>query len=207
MSNCERIREKIEEIAREITSCTNCPLHTSRQNAVPGEGNPCSRVMFVGEAPGAREDEQGRPFVGAAGKLLDALLSSIGLGRDKVFITNLVKCRPPGNRDPRDLEISICSSYLDRQVAIVRPYLVVTLGRHSTRYFFNKAGRSFSSIMRVRGKFYNLSLNDVTFTLLPTLHPAAALYNPSFRDMLEDDFKRIKEVFIKREKGGLERYL
>ncbi|HDI31964.1 MAG TPA: uracil-DNA glycosylase [Thermofilum sp.] len=208
MNNCEKVREKIKEIANEIISCTKCPLYASRRNAVPGEGDPCSGVMMIGEAPGVYEDEQGKPFVGAAGKLLTTLLQSIGLSRDEIYITNLVKCRPPGNRDPKDSEIKACSPYLKKQVAVIRPYLIVTLGRHSTRYFFNISGRSFNSIMKVRGKFYSLSFNDVTFTLLPTLHPAAALYNPSLRRILEEDFKRIKDVITKeKDRIGLERYL
>lgn len=132
--------ELLRELEEEIRRCTKCPLHRHRAKAVPGEGDPNAKVFFIGEAPGRNEDLEGRPFVGAAGKLLNRLLELAGLSRSAVFITNVVKCRPPGNRDPRPEEIEACAPYLDRQLAAVRPDIVVTLGRHSTAYLLGRAG-------------------------------------------------------------------
>jgi len=184
--------ESLEDIAREILGCTKCRLHAYRTHAVPGEGDPHANVMFVGEAPGRNEDLEGRPFVGAAGRLLTELIESIGLRRGTVFITNVVKCRPPNNRDPREDEIRACSPYLDRQIKVIRPRVLVTLGRHSTRYILGKAGLKVKSIMAVRGKVYELRVLGLKVKVVPTLHPAAALYNPALRKILQEDFKLIK---------------
>ncbi|EZQ02088.1 type-4 uracil-DNA glycosylase [Candidatus Acidianus copahuensis] len=182
---------EIDDIAREVESCRKCKLSISRIRAVPGEGNPRARVMLIGEAPGANEDKEGRPFVGAAGKFLTQLLASIGLSRDMVFITNLVKCRPPENRDPEKDEISACSQYLERQILSIKPEIIVTLGRHSTTYMMAKLGISPKTINSVRGKFYFIS--SYNCYVFPTFHPAAALYNPSLRKELEEDFKKLGE--------------
>ena len=206
MNDCERIRKVIGDIAKEVVKCRKCPLYVSRIKAVPGEGDPCKGILIIGEAPGATEDKEGRPFVGAAGKLLDSLLNSIGLSRDKVFITNLVKCRPPENRDPREQEIKACSPYLMRQISVIRPFLIITLGRHSTQYIFNRISKEFKSIMKVRGKFYNIILDDFKTTLFPTLHPAAALYNPSLTRILEEDFEKLGN-FIGKRGNKIEDYL
>ncbi len=191
----------LEEIAKEIKKCKKCPLHLSRTNAVPGEGNPRAEVMFIGEAPGRNEDLQGRPFVGAAGKLLTDLLESIGLTRSRVFITNVVKCRPPRNRDPRPEEIETCFPYLERQVKLIDPKVIVALGRHSALTLLEKAGRREDSIMRIRGKIFKVRLFGRDRTLMPTLHPAAALYNPKLKPLLEEDFAKLKELLEKRERG------
>jgi len=183
----------LEEIAKQVRECTKCKLHLTRKNAVPGEGNPNAEIMLIGEAPGANEDEEGRPFVGAAGKLLTELLSSIGLNRKDVFITNLVKCRPPNNRDPEEDEIIACSPYLDEQIRIIKPKIIVTLGKHSTTYILGKIGMKVKSISAVRGKFFTWNYGNVTISVFPTYHPAAALYNPSLRDELFSDFKKISE--------------
>lgn len=184
-------REELEELAAEIRACRRCPLHAGRTKAVPGEGDPYTRIVFVGEAPGFNEDLQGRPFVGAAGQLLSTLLGSIGLTRESVFITNVVKCRPPGNRDPADEEIQACLPFLKRQLEVIQPTLIVTLGRHSTRTLLGLHGIAASSIMAVRGEIFRLEEKWGTVLLFPTLHPAAALYNPRLRGLLEKDFKKI----------------
>ncbi len=189
------------EIAKEIKACKKCPLHLSRTNAVPGEGNPKAEVMFIGEAPGRNEDLQGRPFVGAAGKLLTDLLESIGLTRSEVFITNVVKCRPPRNRDPRPEEIETCFPYLERQVELIDPKIIVALGRHSALTLLEKAGRREDSIMRIRGKIFKIRLFGKVRMLMPTLHPAAALYNPKLKPLLEEDFDKLKELLGKQERG------
>ncbi|MCE2463726.1 MAG: uracil-DNA glycosylase [Dehalococcoidia bacterium] len=175
----------IEEIARQVHSCTDCPLSNSRTNAVPGEGPTDAEILLIGEGPGYHEDRQGRPFVGPAGKFLEQLLPSIRLGREDVFIANMVKCRPSNNRDPLPAEIAACSKYLDRQIELVNPKLVVTLGRFSMARFFPK-----ESISRARGKARKAG----NLTVYPIMHPAAALHRQELRKAIEDDFKAIPEV-------------
>ena len=139
--------DSLEDIERMVSACTDCSLSTGRTNAVPGEGPGDSEIMFIGEGPGLQEDQQGRPFVGASGRVLERLLASIGIGRKDVFISNVVKCRPPNNRDPLPDEVSACRKYLDRQIDLIRPRIIVTLGRHSMARFIPN-----QSIGRVRGK-------------------------------------------------------
>jgi len=183
----------IMEVAEEVRSCIKCPLHQFRKNAVPGEGDPNAKIMFVGEAPGYYEDVQGRPFVGAAGKLLTELIENVlGVPRASVFITNVVKCRPPENRDPLPEEIFACSPYLDRQIMLIRPKIVITLGRHSTGYILGKAGIKVRGVTEVRGRIFSLFLFDSLLNVMPTLHPAAALYNPQLKVQIEEDFRRLK---------------
>jgi DNA polymerase len=167
-------------------------LWKSRKNAVPGVGNPETRIMLIGEAPGRSEDAKGEPFVGTAGKLLDTLLSQIGFSREQVFITNIVKCRPPGNREPKPLEIETCAPYLDRQILTIQPEFIVTLGSHSTAHIFSKATLPFSSITLTRGKPRKASVLGLPLTIFPTYHPASALYNPENKKVLEHDFQLLK---------------
>ena len=178
--------EKLAAIADEIASCDACPeLCQSIKNPVPGEGDPESDIMFVGEAPGAREDETGRPFVGAAGKFLEEMLVSIGLTREKVFITNIVKYRPPGNRDPLPAEIKACLPFLLAQIKVIQPKLIVFLGRHSMNVFFPelKISAAHGQPVRRGGQVF-----------LPLYHPAAALYNGGMRTSLLDDFAKIPKI-------------
>lgn len=172
----------------EIMNCKKCELHKYRKNAVPGEGSLNSHIIFVGEAPGAQEDEVGRPFVGAAGKLLTELIHGIGLKREEIYITNIVKCRPPGNRDPEDLEIEACSPYLLRQIMLIKPKVIIALGRHSAKYLFTKAGLSWRNMSTMHGKVYDAMILGLRVKLIATYHPAAALYNPNLRSILQDDF-------------------
>jgi len=172
-------------IAAEIRTCTNCKLHGGRTHAVPGTGPADAQVFFVGEGPGAQEDEQGQPFVGRSGRFLDELLRSIGLDRETVFITNVVKCRPPGNRDPHVGEIRACQGYLQRQLDLIRPALVVTLGRFAMRHFLSDG-----PISEIHGRPREVGGSVV----LPLYHPAAALYRGSLRPVVEDDFQRIPEL-------------
>jgi uracil-DNA glycosylase family 4 len=171
----------------EVMSCTRCPLHATRTQAVPGSGNANAQVMFVGEAPGYHEDRLGIPFVGQAGKLLDQLLEGIGLGRDDVFIANVLKCRPPENRDPLPAEIAACQDHLFRQVEIIRPRLICTLGNFATKLL---SGRP-DGISRVHGCELEISLGGTLTVLYPLYHPAAALYMPAMRSVLQEDFARI----------------
>ena len=189
-------KELLDAIASEVIVCRKCELWKTRKNAVPGEGNPQSSVMFIGEAPGQSEDVEGKPFVGAAGKFLETLLSEIGLSRSDVFICNIVKCRPPRNREPMPNEIQTCTPYLDRQIKIIKPKFIVTLGNYSTAYIFSKASLPFSGITRVRGKFYESSIFDMQVTIFPTFHPAAALYNAKYKETLQRDFQLLKNKLV-----------
>ncbi|RLE92946.1 MAG: uracil-DNA glycosylase [Thermoprotei archaeon] len=198
--------EELSKINKEIAKCTRCKLSLYRTKPVPGEGNPYAKVMFIGEAPGRFEDLQGRPFVGAAGKLLTELLNGIGLSREEVFITNVVKCRPPNNRDPREDEIKLCSSFLERQIEIIDPDVIVTLGRHSTRYILGRAGYKVDSIMRVRGREFEILLEGRRRKVLPMLHPAAALYNPRLKNLLEEDFRKLRKMLSKSSRRTLDQY-
>jgi len=177
----------LSAIAAEARACTRCPLHIGRTQAVPGEGNPLSDVLLVGEGPGAREDATGRPFVGPAGQLLDELLQSIGWAREHVFIANVVKCRPPGNRDPESGEINACRPYLDRQEAALDPAVIVTLGRHSLRRYLPDAriGEAHGRLRRSGSRF-----------VFPMYHPAAALHQSSLRETLFADMRGLPAALL-----------
>ena len=175
----------LEEIEQLVRRCTECELHQGRANAVPGEGAPDAELMFIGEGPGVQEDRQGRPFVGPAGNFLEELLASIGLNRRQVYIANMVKCRPPQNRDPLPSEIGACSKYLDRQIELIDPTLIVTLGRFSLARFFPG-----ESISRARGRVREKDGRRI----YPIMHPAAALYRQEMRSFIEEDFRRIPEI-------------
>lgn len=184
--------EQMAALAGEIRGCRKCPLWKTARHAVPGEGSLEARLMLVGEAPGEREDASGRPFVGRAGSVLNSLLQGIGLAREDVFIGNVVKHRPPGNRDPRACEIEICSPYLDRQIDLVRPEILVTLGRHSARYVLARIPFEFERITDVTGSVFTADLNGHRLRIVPALHPAAGLYNPSYRKKLEEEFRIVQ---------------
>jgi len=187
-------KELMEELIAEVNVCRKCQLWRHAKHAVPGEGSLDAQVMFIGEAPGYWEDLKGRPFVGAAGRLLDELLSSIGLRREEVYIANVVKHRPPGNRDPKPDEVEACTPYLDRQIKIIQPKVLVTLGRHSTGYIFSRVGLKFRGITEVRGRVYLKRLFGMPIQILPMFHPAAALYNPNYKVVLTEDFKRLRAI-------------
>ncbi len=177
----------LEEIAQEVKVCTKCALHRGRTQAVPGEGNPSTKILFIGEGPGSTEDKMGRPFVGDAGKFLNEMLAAAGFKREDVFITNVVKCRPPNNRDPLDEEVGVCTSnYLFDQIKQIKPKLIVTLGRHSMRLFFPQI----KSISEVHGKAYKKA--GQVYMLL--YHPAAGIYQQSLKNTMIDDFKKIPEI-------------
>lgn len=187
----------LEQVAKEVATCPKCDLQYSRKKAVPGEGPANAEIMFIGEGPGFYENEQGRPFVGAAGKFLDELLARINLKRSDVFITNVVKCRPPANRDPLPEEIQICtSSYLNRQIEAINPKVIVTLGRHSMGLFMPDA-----KISRVHGTAVWVKNRLV----VPMFHPAAALHQQSLRPSLEKDFERLPELIAKAVKPSAEK--
>jgi uracil-DNA glycosylase family 4 len=177
--------QALQTLAAEIRQCTKCLLHRGRTKAVPGEGPADSEIMFIGEAPGFHEDQQGRPFVGAAGRFLEELLESIGLTRQDVYIANVIKCRPPGNRDPLPDEIEACKPFLDRQLDLIQPKLVVTLGRFSMARAFPKA-----RISQIHGQ--PRKIGGIVY--YPMYHPAAALHQPSLRRTVEEDMQRIPKL-------------
>src|SRR6187399_455790 len=176
--------------AEDTATCTRCALAQGRTQVVFGSGSPNADLMFVGEAPGFHEDQQGIPFVGQAGKLLDQLLAGIGLTRADVFVANVLKCRPPGNRDPQPEEIASCEPHLFRQIELIQPQLVATLGNFATKLLSGKP----AGITKVHGFEQEVTLGSRTVLLYPIFHPAAALYTPSMLKVLEEDFARIPEI-------------
>ena len=190
----EDAEKELEKLSLQIKNCEKCPLHKNRKNAVPGEGNWKSKIMLIGEAPGFNEDEQGRPFVGRAGKLLEEFLSSIGKRREDVFITNVVKCRPPNNRQPEEEEIKICTSlYLDKQIELIKPKLIVCLGNVSANYIFKKFGLRFESMNKQHGKIFPISNLFIQTKIIATYHPAAILRNQNLMPIAKADWEIIKE--------------
>lgn len=184
--------DTLVQIASEIAKCEKCKLYSTRKRTVPGEGPESAKIMFIGEGPGYHENEQGRPFVGQAGKFLDELLASIRMKRTDVFIANVVKCRPPQNRDPEPDELTACNDYLERQIAQINPKVIVTLGRYSMEKFF--PGAKVSSIhgqaKRVKGRL-----------VVAMFHPAAALHQPKYRSMIEEDFRKLPDYIAQAEKA------
>ena len=183
-------RELLKEVYEEAQVCLRCPLHQTRTTVVFGSGNADAELMFVGEAPGANEDRQGLPFVGQAGRLLDKLLGEIGMTRQDVFIANVLKCRPPDNRDPHPNEIAACSDYLRRQIELIEPAVICTLGNFSTKLLRADS----TGITRLHGREEVRVIGPRAVRLYPLYHPAAALYTPSTLEALRADFHRIPEV-------------
>lgn len=185
--------DSLDSVAAEVRVCPLCELSRTRTNAVPGDGAAHARILFIGEGPGWNEDKQGKPFVGPAGKFLDELLTIAGVSREDVFITNVVKCRPPGNRDPLPDEIAACAPYLDRQIAIIDPEVVVTLGRFSMARWF--PGERIS-------KIHGNPKRDGKRLIVPMYHPAAALHQQALRGLIEADFAKLPAIL-----ADAERYL
>jgi DNA polymerase len=184
-------REALKTVFEQAQGCVRCAeLASTRKNVVFGAGNADADLMFVGEAPGASEDERGLPFVGRAGKLLETLLGEIGLQRSDVFIANVLKCRPPGNRDPQPLEIENCREYLYRQVELIQPRVICTLGNFSTKLLRDDP----TGITRLHGRAEVLSIGRRAVRLYPIFHPAAALYTPRMLETLREDFQRLPEL-------------
>ncbi len=186
----DRATIELQQVAAEVVVCPKCELARTRTHAVPGEGNPHARVMLIGEGPGWHEDQQGRPFIGNAGKFLNELLARAGLSREEVFITNVVKCRPPGNRDPLPDEIAACAPYLDRQIAAIDPDVIVTLGRFSMARWFPG-----ERISRIHGQ----PKRDGKRLIVPMYHPAAALHQASYRGAIEEDFSKLPKLLAEAE--------
>ena len=176
---------ELKKIADAVSNCKKCDLCDSREKGVPGEGPSDAEIMFIGEGPGFHENMQGRPFVGAAGDLLIELLSAIGMTREQVFITNVVKCRPPGNRDPLPEELEACNPFLEKQLQIINPKVIVTLGRYSMARFIPQA-----KISEIHGQPVNVK----GMLIVPFFHPAAALHRPSLRPVVEADFAKLPDL-------------
>jgi uracil-DNA glycosylase len=192
--------EALATFAEQVSGCTRCRLSQGRTQVVFGVGNPHADLMFVGEAPGFHEDKQGVPFVGQAGKLLDNLLGGIGLERSEVYIANVLKCRPPGNRDPQPDEIESCEPHLFRQIELIQPRVVATLGNFATKLLSGKP----TGITRVHGQEQEVTLGGNRVLLYPLYHPAAALYTPAMLNVLQEDFRRIPELMGREEIPELE---
>jgi uracil-DNA glycosylase len=184
----------MEAVAAAIRSCDRCALARTRTQAVPGEGDPSAVVMFVGEAPGFEEDRQGRPFVGRSGQYLTQVLQSAGIDRNDVFITNVVKCRPPDNRDPLPQELEACSGYLEQQVALINPRIIVTLGRFSMRRWFPDG-----SITRIHGQIRNIGCGRVALAMF---HPAAALRNPQWQEAFTQDMRKLPPLIERAKRAN-----
>lgn len=187
--------ETLREVAAEVSTCSRCNLCKGRTRAVPGEGNTDAKILFIGEGPGFHEDKQGRPFVGPAGQFLDELLESINLKRANVFITNVVKCRPPNNRDPLPEEIDACNDYLDRQIAAIKPQVIVTLGRYSMAKFFGS-----EKISAIHGR----ARKKDGYICIAMYHPAAGLHQASLKDVIRNDFKKIPLVVAEADRMAAE---
>lgn len=185
-------KKLIDEIAKKVHDCKRCPLYKTANHGVPGEGDPNSRIMFVGEAPGRVEDETGRPFVGRAGQLLTKLLESINIKRESVFITSVVKHRPPKNRAPKPLEVKTCKYWLNEQLSIIKPKLIVPLGRFGMEYFLPK-----DKISKIHGTIKETILDKKEYLLFPVYHPAAGLRSTRTRNVLFEDFKKLKNIVEK----------
>lgn len=187
-------QDEMSEIAKSVEQCKKCDLHKTRNKPVAGEGSLDAKVLFIGEAPGRNEDIQGRPFVGRAGEILDELLASIGIKRSEVFIANLIKCRPPDNRNPLQSEIGLCVKYLDRQIEIIKPKVIVTLGNFASSYIFEKFGLKYDKISKIHGKIFKIDTLFGKLSIIPLYHPAVAVYNLNTKDTLVKDFKVIKDA-------------
>lgn len=190
----EERQQALEAIVAEVAVCQACALHRGRKQTVPGDGSMSADLMFIGEAPGASEDEQGLPFVGRSGQYLNQLLDLIGLKRSEVFIANVVKCRPPDNRDPLPDEMDACRAYLDRQIELINPIMIATLGRFSMARYFPDG-----KITKIHGQ-PKIEEGRIYF---PLFHPAAILRNPQMRPAMEDDFRRIKQLLDQVKSGEL----
>jgi len=190
----KRILITLEEYGRQISGCMKCPLGKTRKNFVFGKGDLKSRIVFIGEAPGRKEDDSGLPFVGSAGKLLDVLLDSVGLRREDVFIGNILKCKPPGNRRPKKSEIDSCKDFLKRQLEIIKPRIIAPMGNSALQYFQSYYGFEERVIGDVHGNFYEIDTSWGSVKLVPLYHPAAAIYRRNLLDILEKDIKKLVDL-------------
>ncbi|MCK4902958.1 MAG: uracil-DNA glycosylase [Thermoplasmatales archaeon] len=190
-------QEKMEKIAISVENCRKCDLYKTRNKPVAGDGAFNTKILFIGEAPGRNEDLQGKPFVGKAGKILDDLLDSIGMQRGDVFIANILKCRPPNNRNPLSNEIKACTQYLGSQITLIQPKIIVPLGNFAASYIFEKFGLKIDKISNTRGKVFETNTIFGNIKIIPMYHPAVATYNPNTINILKEDFRVIKDAIEK----------
>jgi len=195
-SKNKEVDEKLREIKEEVVNCKKCSLYKNRNLPVVGEGSHDADIVFIGEAPGKNEDQTGRPLCGRAGSILDKLLDSIDLKRENVYICNILKCKPPGNRDPQKGEIRSCTPYLQRQLKAISPTIISPLGKYAMEFLMNKCGleEEVKGISKIHGKIYETKAFILDAKLIPLYHPAVATYNPNMMDTLKEDFQILKEV-------------
>ena len=192
MMNYEEKVERIEKLRKKIAGCQRCRLHETRTHTVPGEGSVDAQIMFIGEAPGKNEDLQGKPFVGRAGNVFDKLLASIELTRQDIYLCNILKCRPPGNREPLSDEVQACVGSLDIQIKTINPQVIATMGRYATTYIFEKFSLPFVNISSVHGKILEAETPFGVKKIIPLFHPAVATYDPNKIEVLLKDFQILK---------------
>lgn len=185
-------KQAMEKIIDEVKNCKKCELWKNRNKPVIGDGDLNTEIMFIGEAPGYNEDKQGIPFVGRAGKILDELLDSIGLRRQDIYIANILKCRPPKNRNPLKTEIDACTGYLNRQIELIKPKIIIPLGNFACSFIFEKYGLEYNQISNVHGKIFKLNTSFGELKIIPMYHPAVATYNPNKKTVLLQDFSPLK---------------
>lgn len=190
------MQSKFEQLEEEVCNCQKCTLAGTRLNVVFGEGSISSYILFIGEAPGAAEDEAGKPFCGRAGKVLDELLFKAGLRRNDIYIANILKCRPPGNRNPKDEEINACSGYLDQQIDLIKPKIIGCLGNFSTQYIMEKFGlkSKMQGISKIHGQVFIVPISQGSIKIIPLYHPAVITYNVNMKSVLEKDFLMLKNI-------------
>ena len=195
MKEISEIDKTLKKIKDEVINCKQCLLYKTRNYPVIGQGNHQAKVVFIGEGPGASEDRTGRPFCGKAGKILDELLNSAGIKREDVYICNILKCRPPGNRDPQKEEVEACTPYLLRQIEIIKPKVICTLGNYSTAFILEKydLGSKIQGISKIHGKVFKGTVPGQGLSLIPLYHPAVATYNPNMKEALKTDFKILEK--------------
>jgi len=193
------LEAELRKIKDEVINCKKCPLYEERINGgfypVIGEGNHQAKIMFVGEAPGLQEAKTGRPFCGAAGRILDELLDSVSIKRENVYITNILKDRPPKNRDPQKEEIKVCVPYLERQIELIKPVVICSLGRYAMEFLMEKFGLGdvIEPISKIHGKVFEIKILSQNIKIIPFYHPAVATYNPNMKEVLQKDFQVLKE--------------
>ncbi len=194
------MKKDLKQINEETLGCQKCALAKTRTNVVVGEGNPRADIMFVGEAPGANEDKHGRPFCGRAGEVLTELLARVGLNREDIFIGNILKCRPPGNRNPLQDEIKACGPYLDEQIRLIKPKILCCLGNFSTKYIMTKAGLAehIQGISKIRGQIFTHKAFFGSIKIIPLYHPAVVTYNMNMKSVLEKDFDLLKQLLSEK---------
>ena len=191
-------KQEMKNIADLVKNCKKCDLWKTRTKPVIGEGSEDANIILIGEAPGYNEDRQGLPFVGKAGGILDQSLDSIGLQRQDVYIANILKCRPPKNRNPLKSEVDLCTGYLNKQIELIQPRVIIPLGNFATSYIFEKFGLKYDKISNVHGRIFQVNTIFGNIKIIPMYHPAVATYNPNTKDILIEDFKSIQTTLEKR---------